>query len=92
MTEFIYLGPGEQMPELADNEPWLVVEASDDGRFFGTGYGRKPSGEEVFYASLVEDDVSLERALAAAMSWASERGVGRIWVQTCSGSDGARGE
>jgi hypothetical protein len=54
----------------------------DDGRFFGTGWGRKPSGEGVFYASLAENDASLETAIAAATEWAVERGVSRIWVQT----------
>jgi hypothetical protein len=82
MVELIYLSPGEQMPEVGDDQPWLTVEASDDGRFFGTGWGRKPSGEGVFYASLAENDASLEAAIAAATEWAVERGVSRIWVQT----------
>jgi len=82
MVELIYLSPGEQMPEVADDEPWLTVEASDDGRFFGSGWGRKPSGESVFYVSLSEDDVSLDAAITAATKWAAERGVARIWVQT----------
>ncbi len=82
MVEVIYLRPGDQIPDLPEDEPWLTVEASDDGRFFGTGYGFKPSGEGVFYASLPESDVTLEAALAAATAWAAERGVPRIWVQT----------
>ena len=82
MVELIYMSPGEQMPEVADDEPWLTVEASDDGRFFGSGYGRNPSGKGVFYVSLSGDDVSLEAAIAAATKWADERGVSRIWVQT----------
>lgn len=81
MVELVYLSPGGKMPETADDEPWLIVEASDDGRFFGSGWGRKPSGESVFYASLSEDDVSLEVAISAATKWASERGVPRVWVQ-----------
>ena len=81
MAELIFLSPGERMPELPEDEPWLTLEASDDGRFFGTGYGRKPSGEDVFYVSLAETDVSLEAAITAATDWASERGVLRIWVQ-----------
>ena len=40
MVELTYLAPGERLPELPDDEPWLTVEASCDGRFFGTGYGR----------------------------------------------------
>lgn len=82
MVELVYLRPGEEMPKVADDQPWLIVEASDDGRFFGTGWGRKLSGEGVFYVSLAEDDASLEEALGAATKWAGERGVIRIWVQT----------
>jgi hypothetical protein len=82
MVELIYLPPGERMPELPDDELWLTIEASDDGRFFGSGYGRKLSGEGVFYASLAENDATLEAAIAAATEWAGERGVPRIWVQT----------
>jgi hypothetical protein len=81
MIEHIYLQPGEQMPEMADEDAWLIVEASDDGRFFGSGYGHKASGEGVFYASLPDSDVSLKAALAAATAWAERRGVPRIWVQ-----------
>ena len=81
MVEIVYLSSGEQMPEAADDEPWLIVESSDDGRFFGSGWGRKPSGEDVGYGSLSENDVSLEAALNAATKWAVERGITRIWVQ-----------
>jgi hypothetical protein len=84
MVKLIYLTPGERMPELPDHEPWLTVEASDDGRFFGSGYGLSQSGEGVFYVSSAESDLSLEAATAAARDWASERGVPRIWVQTTS--------
>ncbi len=82
MVELTYLLPGVDMPDLGEEEPWLLVEASDDGRFFGTGCGRMPSGDAVFYASLPDSDVTLEAALTAAVDWAAERGVGRIWVQT----------
>jgi hypothetical protein len=82
MAELIYLKPGERMPEPPDDEPWLTVEASHDGRFFGSGYGLSPSGEGVFYVSSAESDLNLETATAAARDWASERGVPRIWVQT----------
>jgi hypothetical protein len=82
MADVTYLEANEEMPDHSDDEPSLTVEASDDGRFFGTGWGRMPTGETVFYASLAEDDVSLERALAAAQVWAARRGVMRIWVQT----------
>jgi hypothetical protein len=82
MVARIYLSPGEPMPELPDDAPWLLVEASDDGRFFGTGCGRTSSGEDVFYISLAQSDVSLEAAIAAAEDWARARGVPRIWVRT----------
>ncbi|QWC57157.1 hypothetical protein F7D01_08715 [Erythrobacter sp. 3-20A1M] len=81
MVEYIYLKPDEQMPEMADEDAWLVVEASDDDRFFGSGYGFKASGEGVFYASLPKSDLSLESALDAAKQWAAKYQVPRIWVQ-----------
>ena len=81
MVEVVHLEPDEQMPELPDDEPYLLVEASDDGRFFGSGWGHRPSGEVVFYMSAAESDVSLEAALAAAREWAAQRGVSRVWVQ-----------
>ena len=79
------LAAGAQMPVLPDEEPWLIVEASDDGRFFGTGLAYKPSGESVVYASLPESDVSLEAAVAAAREWAVKYGVQRLWVQSTPG-------
>ena len=81
MVEIVQLAAGEQMPKMPDDEPWLTVEASDDGRFFGTGSAYKPTGQAVFYGSLAEDDVSLAAALAAATEWAFKYGVRRIWVQ-----------
>ena len=81
MAELIHLAPGEQMPALPDEEPWILVEASNDGRFFGTGAANKPNGDEVIYASLPENDVSLDVALAAAQKWAARHDVRRIWVQ-----------
>ena len=69
------------MPEVPDDEQWLAVEADDDGRFFGSGWGRKPSGESAFYVSLAENDATLEAAVSAAAEWAVERGISRIWVQ-----------
>ena len=82
MIELIYLQPGEEMPEMSDDEPWLIVEASDDGRFFGTGWARPLTGEDVFFVSLPEDDVSLDAAVAAARNWADERAISTVWVQT----------
>ncbi len=82
MAAIIYLSPGEQMPDRADDEPWLIVEASDDGRFFGTGAAWKPSGEWVGYGSLAENDGMLSDALAAAQRWAGKYSVPTIWVQT----------
>jgi hypothetical protein len=82
MAAIIYLSPGEQMPDCGDDKPWLTVEVSDDGRFFGTGAAWKPSGEWVGYRSLPEDDGALADALAAAERWAAKYGVPTIWVQT----------
>ncbi len=70
------------MPDLADDELWLTVETSDDGSFFGTGFGRNSSGDAVFYVSLADSDRSLEAALQAAQLWAEKHGVPRIWVQS----------
>ncbi|TCP65811.1 hypothetical protein C8J43_10813 [Sphingomonas sp. PP-CE-1G-424] len=82
MTKIIYLSPGEQMPDRGDDEPWLIVEASDDGRFFGTGAAWNPSGEWVGYGSLPENDGAFADAVAAAERWAAEYNVPAIWVQT----------
>jgi hypothetical protein len=81
MAEVIYLPPHEQMPDPADKQRWLTVEASDDGRFFGTGSSWKANGEWVGYRSLAEDDVSLEKAIAAAQAWAEKYNVPTIWIQ-----------
>ncbi|TCP67939.1 hypothetical protein [Sphingomonas sp. PP-CE-1G-424] len=72
MTKIIYLSPGEQMPDRGDDEPWLIVEASDDGRFFGTGAAWNPSGEWVGYGSLPKNDGAFADAVAAAERWAAE--------------------
>lgn len=81
MVELIYLAPNEDKPELPDEDRWIIVEANEEGGFYGSGWSRKASGESVFYRSLLEDDVSLEAALAAAMEWAEKFGVPKIWVQ-----------
>ncbi|WP_300538034.1 hypothetical protein [Sphingosinicella sp.] len=39
MVELRYLSVGKKMPEMAGDEPWLIIEASFDGRFFGSGWG-----------------------------------------------------
>ncbi|WP_242181605.1 hypothetical protein [Sphingomonas sp. CARO-RG-8B-R24-01] len=82
MAAIIYLSPGEQMPACGDEEPWLMVEASGDGRFFGSGAAWKPSGEWVGYGSLPKDDGALADALTAAEQWADQYSVSTIWVQT----------
>lgn len=81
MAEVTYLLPDQAMPDFGDNQPWLLIEASDDGRFFGAGSALKKTGEWVGYGSLVEDDISLEAALTAAQEWATKYGVPTIWVQ-----------
>jgi hypothetical protein len=80
MAEIIYLTPGENVPPNA--ERWLIVEAHSSGLYYGSGAGRLPDGEVVFYASLAESDVSLEAALEAAQRWAADRDVPTIYVQT----------
>lgn len=81
MTEIIYLSPGDQTQDFGDDQPWLTVEASNNGQFFGTGGSWKSNGEWVSYGSLVENDVSLGAALAAAQEWATKYAVPTIWVQ-----------
>ncbi len=51
-----------------------------DGFFFGTGGGYREDGERVHYISLSENDVSLERALTAALEWAAKRGIATLYV------------
>lgn len=81
MAEIIYLKPHEVLPILKEEERWLFVEANDEGGFYGSGWSRKPDGESAFYGSLPEDDVNLDKALAAAETWAEKYSVPRIWVQ-----------
>jgi len=81
MATIISLLPGEQMPDLSEDKSWLLVEASGDGRFFGTGAAWKVNGECVCYASLAENDGSLDSALAAAERWAAKYNVPSIWLQ-----------
>lgn len=82
MIELIYLAPGERPPELLSGELWLTIEASNDGRFVGTGLGRETSGENVAYNSLVPSNLTLMAAIGAATDWANNREVPHIWVQT----------
>ncbi|GGB69883.1 hypothetical protein [Blastomonas aquatica] len=81
MADVIYLSPDEDMPDCGDEMRWLRIEASDDGRFFGSGGSSKANGDWVGYRSLAEDDISIEAALAAAQQWAAKYGVPIIWVQ-----------
>lgn len=79
-VEVIYLASNQVAPDFSDDERWLTVEANEDGKFYGTGWSQRPSGEGVAYMSLAEDDFSLEAALRAAQAWAAKYGVDRIWV------------
>jgi len=81
MADVVYLAPGEEMPDVGDDAPWLTVEAAHNGLFYGSGASWKAGGEWVGYASLCEDDVSLDLALAAAKVWAEKYEVPIIWVQ-----------
>jgi hypothetical protein len=81
MVEVVYLVPNEEMPEVGDEERWITIDANPDGRFFGSGWSRKRSGESVFYRSLADNDASLDAAIAAATEWAEKYSVPTIWVQ-----------
>jgi hypothetical protein len=80
VASVVYLGPGEEMPDVGDEGRLLIIEAND-GKFYGTGGSWKRSGEWVGYGSLSENDVSLDTALAAAHRWAAKYDVPTIWVQ-----------
>lgn len=80
MVEVVSLAPGEDMPDVGDDKPWLIISVTPDGLFFGSGASWKPSGEWVGYRSLAEDDVSLEAALKAAHEWGEKYGVPTMWV------------
>jgi hypothetical protein len=80
-VKIVYLKAGESMPDRGDDEPWLTVEVTSDGLFYGSGASSKPTGEWVGYCSRPEDDVDVERALKAAEVWAERYHVPTIWVQ-----------
>ena len=33
MVEVVNLAPGEDMPDVGDDKPWLIVEATSEGLF-----------------------------------------------------------
>lgn len=85
MTSGVYLEPGQE--PSTDGRCWMLIEADLGGLFYGTGAGLDPTGAEVLYISLPEDDVCLESALAAALDWSERHQVDTIQVQkTPSGS------
>lgn len=81
MADVIYLSPDEDIPDYGDEMRWLRIEASDDGRFFGSGSSFKANGDWVGYGSLADDETCLEVALAAAQRWAGKYDVPTIWIQ-----------
>jgi hypothetical protein len=80
MVEIVRLNVDADPPLLADDQPWLYVEQSDEGLFYGTGSSWKASGEWVGYRSLAENDVDLDCAIKAACEWADRYNVPTIWV------------
>lgn len=78
MASVVYLKLGEEMPDVCDDSPWILIHQSGDGR---SGASWKTSGEWVGYRSLSEDDVSLESALVAAQKWAATYEVSTIWIE-----------
>ena len=81
MPKLVYLSPGELFQRTDEDEHWLYVHASGDGRFFGSGWARTADRQDAFYVSLAVNDATLERAIAAAMEWARQHDVPCIWVQ-----------
>lgn len=83
MAQIVHLERGVSWPIAGDREPWLRIEAFDsDGKYYGSGWAEKPDGSGVFYASLPENDASLEAALSAATEWADKYRVPIIHVRT----------
>ena len=83
MVAIKFLKPDEPMPDDGEDATWLLIEPFDnDGKYYGTGAARTPTGGWVGYASLAENDVSLERALEAARAWAKKYDVSVICVRT----------
>lgn len=80
MVEVVWLDVDADPPERGDDEPWVFVEESSDGLFFGSGSAWKPTGEWVGYASLSEDDADLDRAVKAACAWAERYNVPTVHV------------
>ena len=72
MVDIVYLLPDEGMPDHGDDMRWLMIEESDDRLFLGTGGSVRANGDWVGYASLAENDGSLEAAVAAAQNWAAK--------------------
>jgi hypothetical protein len=81
MANTIYLSADQKMPDFGDDQRWILIHHSGDGRFFGSGASWKSTGEWVGYRSLAEDDVSLEAALSAAQEWANKYDVPTIWIE-----------
>jgi len=80
MVEIVRLEVDAERPSLAEDQPWLYIDQSDERLFYGTGGSRKASGEWVGYGSLSEDDIDLDRAIKAACEWADRYNVPTIWV------------
>ena len=80
MVEIIRLTDHADWPAIGEDERWIIVDSDSEGRFRGSGYSWKASGEGVGYLSLIEDDGDLDRALAAALEWATKYAVPKIWV------------
>lgn len=85
MAQVVYLAEGDEMPHLGEEARWIIIEHSGDGRFFGSGASWSETGEWVGYGSLSENDVSFEKALAAAQAWAEKYAVPTIWVEAPHG-------
>ena len=45
MVEIVRLEVDAERPSLAEDQPWLYIDQSDEGLFYGTGGSRKASGE-----------------------------------------------
>ena len=74
MVTTIYLKSDEGVPPEG---PYVLIEHDPDGSYYGVGRGAHGQ----IYVSFPEDEVDLDRALAAAHKWAQENGVTTVHVQ-----------
>lgn len=72
---------GENDPDPAEGENWILIEELDSGSWYGTGFGVTADGKDVVYISESSADAEYLKSLEAAQSWAEAHGVRAIYVR-----------